>query len=121
MLLILRKFLLFSIFFMAISPLYANTHKRSYSYNKKYMAILIESIAKSKLGKNINGVAMVLISMTVQDLPKRFLLKQVSKSLEYLKIKPKWVKRFAKINFKREISSFFTPRRVKLSIMLVSI
>ena len=51
MLLILRKFLLFSIFFMAISPLYANTHKRSYSYNKKYMAILIESIAKSKLGK----------------------------------------------------------------------
>ena len=51
MLLIFRKFLLFSIFFMMISPLHANTHKRSYSYNKEYMATLIESIAKSKLGK----------------------------------------------------------------------
>ena len=51
MLSILRKLIVFSLFLMVVSPLYADNHTRQYTYNRQYMPILIESIAKSKLGK----------------------------------------------------------------------
>ena len=51
MLSILRKLMVFSIFLMVLSPLYADNQTRQYTYNRQYMPILIESIAKSKLGK----------------------------------------------------------------------
>ena len=121
MLSILRKLIVFSLFLMVVSPLYADNHTRQYTYNRQYMPILIESIAKSKLGKKYKWGGNGPYQYDCSGFTKEVFAKTGIRIPRVSRDQAKVAKRLAKINSKRGISSFFTPKRVKLLIMLVSI